>query len=121
MKRDMDLIRKLLLVWEELDGTGEDHSGLLEGYTGEQIGYHAYLLVDAGLARGADTSTRASVLPQCILTGLTWEGHEFIDAARDEQHWTKAKGAMSKAGGFSVSVMKELLILYLKQKVLGTD
>jgi hypothetical protein len=31
-----------------------------DGYTDAQVGYHAYLLIDAGLARGEDASTMGS-------------------------------------------------------------
>ena len=29
---------------------------------------------------------------------LTWEGHEFLDAARDESIWEKALGKLNKKG-----------------------
>jgi len=117
MKRDMDLIRKLLLQLEELDGTGVSPSNLLEGYTGEQIGYHAFLLADAGLAIGCDCSSSSSFLPQYDLNGLTWNGHEFLDAARNETNWKKAKERFSGVGGFSLSVLKELLVALMKQQI----
>lgn len=50
MKRDLDLIRKLALSLEEQESDPSYENGLA-GYTEEQVGYHAYLLVDAGLAK----------------------------------------------------------------------
>lgn len=46
MKRDMDLVRLLIL---EVEGEEEVN---LSGYTDEQKLYHKYLLIDAGLAEG---------------------------------------------------------------------
>jgi len=57
MKRYMELIRKILLVAESApDGWGPDVPRI-EGYTVDQIGYHVYLLADAGLVRAVDVTT----------------------------------------------------------------
>jgi len=53
-----------------------------DGYSDAQVGYHAYLLIDAGLARGQDGSTMGSDGPVGFITSLTWAGHEFAEAAR---------------------------------------
>lgn len=46
MKRDLDLIRKMLLAIEE-SPSGFAPELKFPGYTDAQIGYHAYLLIDA--------------------------------------------------------------------------
>ena len=58
MKRDMELIRKLVLALEN-EPTGYAPENLnIEGYTSEQVGYHAYLMIDAG---SPQEMTRASL------------------------------------------------------------
>ncbi|NBK26280.1 MAG: DUF2513 domain-containing protein, partial [Spirochaetia bacterium] len=52
MRRDMDLIRLILL-----DVEGEEKPDL-SGYTQEQITYHKYLLIDADLAEGNPVKRR---------------------------------------------------------------
>jgi len=42
MKRDLDLIRKMVLAMEEAP-TGYAPEPLFDGYTPAQVGYHAYL------------------------------------------------------------------------------
>lgn len=114
----MDLIREWLLRLEE---AGEENPSLepLEeiGYSRERIGHHAFLLVDAGLATGYDAGTDGEPLPRFGLISLTWEGHEFLDAARDEGRWLKAKSILSSAGGFSVVVMREVLVGLVRNAV----
>ena len=63
-----------------------------EGYTPSQVGYHAYLLVDACLAKGVDVTTHGSQAPAALITSLTWAGYEFAEAARDDTRWKKATG-----------------------------
>lgn len=114
MKRDLDIIRKMLLAVEEAP-TGFAPTLSFEGYTDAQVGYHAYLLIDAGLAKGADVTSHGSGGPVAIIQYLTWEGHEFADAARDETRWKKAKSiAAEKGGGITLDVMKALLISLTK-------
>ena len=88
MKRDFELLRKLLL---DIEGDVVDVSS----YSKEQILYHKALLLEAGLADGpkAHYSSRefSDIPDRVIIRRLTWEGHNFIDAIRDEGRWQKAK------------------------------
>ena len=117
MKRDMDLIRKMVLAVEDApSGYAPDHA--IEGYSPEQVGYHAYLLVDAGLAIGFNMTTHGESSPNWRLLHLTWEGHEFADAAREESRWNTAKRTVKeKAGTVSVGVLTQLLGALAKQQV----
>ncbi len=54
MKRDMALIRKMVLALEETPTGWAPDQLTFEGYTWEQIGYHAYLMIQAGLAKGSE-------------------------------------------------------------------
>lgn len=114
MKRDLDLIRKMLLAVEDGPSGYAPHL-VFEGYTDEQVGYHAYLLMDAGLARGADVTSHSNNSPEAIVQSLTWEGHEFIDAARDDTRWQKAKSIVAeKGGGITLDLLKALLVSLTK-------
>jgi hypothetical protein len=56
----------------------------IPGYSDEQVGYHAYLLVDAGLVKGS-VSSMGGDSPEATITSLTWAGHECADGARDDR------------------------------------
>jgi hypothetical protein len=93
MKRDMELIRKLVLKLEDAPtGYAPDDFNVDSEYTPEQIGYHSYLMIQAGLATGSDVTTIGSAGPIGMVTSLTWAGHEFADAARDEKRWRHGNG-----------------------------
>lgn len=125
MKRDMDLIRKMLMDLE--DGGNRAWEGLdrQDKALQKKHGYHAYLLKDAGLIHAkdagpvhvSDISTDHPFLPRYTPRYLTWAGHEFLDAARDEERWNKAKGIAASMGGFAVSVMKEVLAALVKEQL----
>ena len=115
MKRDLELIRKLVLA-AEASPTGYVKDDIeIEGYSPEQIGYHSYLLVDAGLAKGIDATTMGKNSPDWRILHLTSAGHDFADAARDETTWRKATGLVKdKAGTVTLDVMKQILISLVK-------
>jgi hypothetical protein len=118
LKRDLDLIRKLVLAVEEVP-TGFVRDNLrIEGYTDEQVEYHSYLLVDAGLAEGVKVTTQASTGPEYRILHLTSAGHDFAAAARNDVVWRKASVKVGeKAGSVTLDVMKELLVNIVKAYV----
>jgi hypothetical protein len=82
----------------------------IEGYSEEQIGHHVYLMMQAGLVEGADTTTSEDASPQAQILSVTWAGHEFLEASRDERLWSKAKKAATSSGGLVLDVLKSVLI-----------
>jgi hypothetical protein len=110
MQRDIDLIRQLLFRMEDHPGAFAPRDYAVEGYTADQIGYHVWLLGQAGLMKVADVTSQGSDGPQAIPLNLTWEGHEFIAAARSDTTWAHAKEkAKSVGGALSFAVFKQLL------------
>jgi hypothetical protein len=113
--RDLDLIRKLVLAVEAVPTGYVQNEIEIDGYSKEQIGYHAYLLADAGLAKGLDVSTISDTSPQWRILHLTSAGHDFADAARDENTWHKATDIVKdNAGGVTLDVMKQVLVSLIK-------
>lgn len=116
MKRDLELIRKLVLAAEASPSGYVKDDLEIGGYSPEQIGYHSYLLVDAGLAKGVDTTIFGSSSPNWRLLHLTSVGHDFADSAREESTWRKATGLVKdRAGTVTLDVMKQLLVSLIKK------
>jgi hypothetical protein len=95
MKRDYQLVREILRILEEKTAPGhmksEDFS--IEGYDRLQIGNHLRQLYEAGFISGE--AIRSSTTSERIIDvwpfDLTWQGHEFIAAARNETVWKKVR------------------------------
>jgi hypothetical protein len=66
------------------------------------IAYHLRLLCQAGFVAGALGPTGL------VFTGLTWKGHDFVDAVRDQGVWTKLKQVASKSGGQTIELIVEV-------------
>lgn len=116
MKRDMDLIRAILLTIEE-EPHGFAPKIEIPDYTEEQIKYHAILLGEAGLAEVVDITPNGGKSPEAIITRLTWAGHEFLDSARENQRWNQAKDLIGKIGGASIQIWIAILTEIIKKKL----
>jgi len=116
MKRDMDLVRKIVFALEEHEHGHAPHYFRIDGYDEEVVGYHVYIMTQAGLVNGADTTVRGDNSPSAIPLSLTWEGHEFADAARSDTVWNKTKAVIKdKVGSVGIGLLVEVLKQQAKQ------
>jgi hypothetical protein len=113
----MDLIRKILLKIETYEHGFAPPKIEIQGYTQEQIGYHAILLGEAGLAEIVESSCEESESPSAIILRLTWAGHEFLDAARENNIWNQAKDKISKVGGATIPIWTAVLTEIIKKQL----
>jgi hypothetical protein len=110
MKRDLDLIRNILLAVEnnpKLDG----HRMLLPDITTfptlantdrALLNYNIRLLISAKYLTGQEGAVRPHV------SALTWKGHELLDDIRDEGIWDKAKEKIGGLQSVAISVVAEI-------------
>jgi hypothetical protein len=81
----------------------------IKGFSPGEIGYHAHIMMQEGLIEGCDVTSTASAGPEAIATSLTWKGHEFLDLARDQERWNRAKAIIAKVGSAPISVWMKVL------------
>lgn len=87
MRRDWNLIRLLLLQIESGKAQVD-----LDKYTPEKQLYHSVLLIESGLAHGKIVPDETGEPIHTSIQRLTWSGHDFLDATRNESIWNKAIG-----------------------------
>ena len=115
MKREMDLLRAILLSIENHEQEFLEQSdvqrGLLQqfpdaAWTDAQLVAHVRMLVEAKLVEAKFHSYygEEDVFSR---VRLTWEGHEFIIDASHEEVWETVK---EKAGNFSFVLLKQALL-----------
>lgn len=106
----MDLARAILLAVEARDEIDQrDFPVEVPGYQYEQIVYHVQLLDESGLLVAHDWSSHDG--KDWRVERLTWDGHEFLDAAREDNRWEAAKQTVkAKAGEASFEVIKAVLV-----------
>lgn len=108
MKRDMDLIRRIVLETAALP-YGMALNGL-DNVGQEEFVTHAEWLQEAGLIRANIQAGSGSFAMYANVTGLTWSGCEFADAICSDTLWAKAKDKVIKPGmSFTFDVLKDWL------------
>ena len=118
LKRDPDLIRKILIEIEDRPQPDTPFHLEIEDYLDEEISYHVELLDEAGLIHAYGVATFGVYEWNPIR--LTWEGHEFLDTARDEDRWNNAKSMIVKKGGdLAFSVLTKVLVNLMTEQVLA--
>ena len=96
MKRDMELVRKILFALES-----SQRNAAFEGYDENTVKYHEALVIEAGLAEGSTIKSgmgNREVPAAVMLTKLTWAGHEFLDTVRNDTVWAKTKQTFASKG-----------------------
>ena len=110
MQRDMNLIRQILFKMDDNPSGFAPADFVIEGYSEDQVSYHIWLLGQAKLMIVEEVTNLVSTSPGAIPMNLTWEGHDFIDAARNDTTWSRAmERAKSVGGTLSFAVLKQLL------------
>ena len=88
MKRNMDLIRQLAIRIESADSHLQASEISIDSFTPAEILYHCVLMHEAGLIDGEMVSD-LDCDGDGLIERLTWQGHDFLDAARDDRLWNR--------------------------------
>jgi hypothetical protein len=115
MKRDMDLVRSILLTIEQSPQAKIARIPSIGSYTDDELAEHTRLAFSAGLLEGVQHQSMKGP-PQFLNVGLTWDGHEFLEKIRDPDVWDKTKTAAGKVGSWSLPLLADLALGYAKAK-----
>lgn len=98
MKRDLDLVREVLLQIEALP------AGPPAQYRTSEIDdpvllAHFELVIAAGLVNGKIARSQGARGDVISISGLTWEGHEWLEMVRSQALWNEIKSSLMDNGG----------------------
>ena len=125
MKRDLDLIRALLLKVEadpppRLGPTAISSFGIA-GHTELEVRHHVDMLLEAEFLSG-DSNNIATVdingTPTLVARfKLTWRGYELLDDIRDPEIWRKTKERAKGVVGLGLGLVWELAKAEIRSKL----
>ena len=87
MKRDMELMRKILFKIKETVDNVAEYNLTIEGYTMEQVAYHCSILYEGGYIYSYKPQYSGKGVYSFGVGRLTWEGHDFLDNIREDTIW----------------------------------
>ena len=98
MKRDMDLVREILLEIEEQYISTVTYDLEIEGYDMATVAYHCKILHEAGLISAYKAQYAGDDIWSFGVGSLTWEGNDYLDKVRDNSTWNKTKNIIKEKG-----------------------
>lgn len=99
MKRDMDLVRRILFEVEKLPPLTARRIEI-EGYSMNEVAYHCEMLYRYGLIKRyhGDEIDQLDGVIDFWVEDLTWQGHDFLEKIREDTVWNKTKRVMKDKG-----------------------
>ena len=111
MKRDLDLIRKILLEIEKMPAGSDPvqiHS-VGGDYSSEEITHHLGLVHDVGFIDAEKIATYDGTT--YLVHRMTWGGHDYLDSVRSDAVWSRVQRKLGKIGGTAaLESVKQLAI-----------
>lgn len=121
MKRDLELVRRIMLAVEALPTGGQalGRELRIEDVPPAELAGHLKLLIDQGYLEGNADGTLHRLEPgQILVQGISWEGHEFLDSVRDDSIWRQI---LQRVGGTSATVALHVITqlgdFYIKKRL----
>lgn len=118
MKRDLDLIRLLLLEIEKQDEAFSSERLGVPGYDSKQIAYHVRLLKDAEFIEASGDKHLPDGSNTYTIWAITFSGHDYLDAVRQSKVWQRVKDTAKQAGvSLTVALAKEAAVKLAAQLI----
>lgn len=116
MKRDLDLIKNILLALEKDENPFDWKTELIGTENDIKYFYHVNLLSEAGLIKAKSIQTKRCSVWYPI--SLTSEGHEILEASKNVNVWKKVKEVAKNEGiTLPFNLLKEFIKLTLKNEL----
>lgn len=97
MRREWELIRLILTRIEESgDLSSRWFADRFPEWPAETVDYHLWLLIHSGLLTGKCNADEPRAGFVCYGVALTWAGHEFLAAVRNDTAWNRIKSRLAE-------------------------
>ena len=121
MKRDLDLIRDMMLRIEAChpkDGkiTSETFKDLCDDE--EKVAFHLFLLYDVGFIVAEPVNHSKMRCSDYIVEYLTFIGCDYLDSIRDQSVWNSIKEKLRRIGGNApLDILTDLASSLLREQL----
>jgi len=122
VKFDPDIARTILLDIESIP-PGTFSSGItIEGQDIAAVDRHLEILIDEGFVQGVVTPGNGGFPMHngFFISDLTYKGHQFLESARNDASWNKAKETLREKGvGMTISFIQDVLVKIATSAISG--
>jgi Hypothetical protein (DUF2513) len=116
MKRDMDVLRQILLEVESWNDLGPK-TVTIDGIDDMRLNRGVEMLYDEKYLEGIASSPYQSQYKRIAVRDLSMKGHDFLDSIRDPDVWNRTKQGALDAGGFTMDILADLAKGFIKKRL----
>ncbi|MEE0303461.1 MAG: DUF2513 domain-containing protein [Senegalimassilia anaerobia] len=100
MKRDIDLVRSILIYVENAADEVDADEMATERWPIETVAYHVRLMAHHGLVDvSRDARDMNGNTIELTVAGITWDGQDYLDSIREPKVWGRVKKALAGTVG----------------------
>ena len=119
MKRDMDLVRDILILVSESNHPVDAGAFVTKENDLQKVVYTIEIMNAAGLVKADMQKVMGGIYVNATIKSLTWTGNDYLDAIREDQVWKKVKRIIAKtAVSAPFAVVKALAEKFVAELVL---
>lgn len=109
MKRDLDLVRSILIRVENADDEVDADAMATERWPREMVAYHVRLMEHHGLLDvSQDFRDMNGDTIELTVAGITWSGQDYLDSIREPKVWDRVKKTLaSTVGSTTLDVVRQ--------------
>ena len=118
MKRDLDLIKLILLEYEKLPPPPHGIMKIeVPNFSDDEVIYHQKLLMDDDYILG-NSQMYLGGSQDFFPERLTNKGHDFLEKMKNETAWKKTKDTIIEVGGgFALDIVSALITATIKAQL----
>ncbi len=109
MKRDIDLVRSILIYVENAADEVDADEMATERWPIEAVAYHVRLMAHHGLVDvSRDARDMNGNTIELTVAGITWDGQDYLDSIREPKVWGRVKKALAgTVGSTTLDVVRQ--------------
>ena len=109
MKRDIDLVRSILIYVENAADEVDADEMATERWPIETVAYHVRLMAHHGLVDvSRDARDMNGNTIELTVAGITWDGQDYLDSIREAKVWGRVKKALAgTVGSTTLDVVRQ--------------
>lgn len=109
MKRDIDLVRSILIYVENAADEVDADDMATERWPIEAVAYHVRLMAHHGLVDvSRDARDMNGNTIELTVAGITWDGQDYLDSIREPKVWGRVKKALAgTVGSTTLDVVRQ--------------
>lgn len=109
MKRNIDLVRSILIYVENAADEVDADEMATERWPIETVAYHVRLMAHHGLVDvSRDARDMNGNTIELTVAGITWDGQDYLDSIREPKVWGRVKKALAgTVGSTTLDVVRQ--------------